>query len=238
MFVPVGTEQLIPRRRFPVVTVALVALNCLVFLWELFLTYTGGQEVLGSFITAFGVVPGAVTSGQDIVIPYFLTPLTSMFVHGSLIHIMFNMVYLLVFGGNVEDRLGRGRYLAFYLLSGLISVGVQVASNPASQIPSVGASGAIAGVLAAYVVLFPSGLVRMFIFMGPLSRVRRVPALGFIGIWFLTQFYSGVASLGVRTAETGGVAYWAHIGGFLGGLALAFAYAQLLEHRSPRQVQR
>jgi membrane associated rhomboid family serine protease len=224
MFVPIGTEEATARRRFPAVTVSLVVLNSLVFLWELFLLLTGGQEALNLFITASGVIPAAVTSGESLVIPFFITPLTSIFVHGGLTHIGFNMIYLLAFGDNVEDRLGRGRFLVFYLLSGLVATLAQIISDPTSVIPTVGASGAIAGVLAAYLVLFPSGRVRMFLFLGPLTRIRRVSALVFIGIWFVTQFFNGVAALGVATAETGGVAYWAHIGGFVAGLVAAWLY--------------
>jgi membrane associated rhomboid family serine protease/nucleotide-binding universal stress UspA family protein len=147
-----------------------------------------------------------------------------MFVHGSLTHVGFNMLYLLAFGDNVEDRLGWSAFLGFYLLAGLGSALAQLVVDPASSIATVGASGAIAGVLAAYIVLFPKGRVRVFFFLGPLSRTTRLSALVFVGVWFVTQFFNGVASLGVATAETSGVPYWAHIGGFAGGLVLAFLY--------------
>jgi membrane associated rhomboid family serine protease len=158
------------------------------------------------------------------VIPYFLTPFSSMFVHGGLTHFGFNMFYLLAFGDNVEDRLGRGRFLLFYMLSGLVAVLVQASMNPASQVPTIGASGAIAAVLGAYVLLFPRARVRTFFFLGPLSRITRVSAMLFIGVWFVIQFFSGVGSLGVTTAETGGVAYWAHNGGFLVGAGIGLIY--------------
>ncbi len=225
MFIPVGTRERVARRRFPYVTVALVLVNSVVFLLELLLLVSGGQATLSAFILSFGVIPFAVTTGQDILIPFYLTLFTSMFVHGGLAHITFNMLYLLSFGDNVEDRLGHLRYLAFYIVAGLVATAVHIAVAPSSRIPSVGASGAIAGVLAGYVVLFPRGMVRLFLFFVIfLIPIARVPALLFIGIWFVTQFLSGVASLGVETAQTGGVAYWAHIGGFAGGFVLAGIY--------------
>lgn len=233
MFFPVGTqEESTPRLGFPVVTTVLVALNSLVFLFELFLLLAGGEQALNTFISAFGLVPDLFTSGQSLLIPFWLTPFTSLFVHGSLTHIGFNMLYLLAFGDNVEDRMGRGRYLAFYVLSGLLAALAQVLIDPTSPIPTVGASGAIAGVLAGYILLFPRGKVRVFFFLGPLSRTTRLSALLFVGVWFVTQFFNGMASLGVATAETAGVAYWAHIGGFASGLVLAFFFRLFPGRRS------
>jgi len=232
MFIPVGTEEYETRQRYPYVTIILVVINSLVFLFELFLLWTGGEQALNTFMTAFGIVPAAVTSGKSLLIPFFLTPFTAMFVHGSLTHIGFNMLYLLAFGDNVEDRLGRWRFLIFYLLSGLLASLAQIVVNPASQVPTVGASGAIAGILAGYVLLFPKGRVRVFFFLGPLSRTTRISALLFIGVWFVTQFFNGMGALGVSTAETSGVAYWAHIGGFVAGLVMAFFYSRFTD-RSP-----
>lgn len=228
MFVPVGTEEMTPRRRFPLVTLTLVVLNSLVFLFEGFLLLSGGEQALNTFITAFGAIPAAVTSGQSLLIPYFLTLLTSLFVHGGLTHIGFNMLYLLAFGDNVEDRLGRWRFLLFYLLTGLLATIAHILSDPASRVPTVGASGAIAGVLAGYLLLFPKGRVRVFFFLGPFSHTTRISALLYIGFWFVTQFFSGVAALGVPTAETEGVAYWAHIGGFAAGLVMAWLFKHIL----------
>lgn len=232
MFFPVGTEESTARRGFPVVTTVLVTLNSFVFLFQLFLLFSGGEQALNTFIAAFGLIPELFSSGQSLVIPFWLTPFTAMFVHGSLTHVGFNMLYLLAFGDNVEDRLGWGAFIIFYLLAGLVGAFAQVLVDPASPIPTVGASGAIAGVLAAYIVLFPKGRVRVFFFLGPLSRTTRLSALAFVGVWFVTQFFNGVASLGVATAETSGVAYWAHIGGFAAGLALAFLFRRFLG-RSP-----
>lgn len=226
MFIPIGTEEPSPRRRFPVVTVTIVALNVLVFLVEASVLFEGGEGALRRLINAWGTVPAAIAGGQRL-----YTLLTSMFLHGGLAHILFNMIYLLAFGDNVEDRLGRVRYVAFYLLAGFMASLAQITSSPASSVPSVGASGAIAGVLGGYLLLFPRGIVRMFLLLGPFIRITRVPALLFILFWFLTQFLNGVASLGVVTAETGGVAYWAHVGGFAGGLVVMWLYKQLADRR-------
>ena len=228
MFIPVGTEEVVPRQKFPIVTITIVVINSLVFLFELFLLFMGGEQALNEFIMTFGVVPAEITSGQGL-----HTVLTAMFVHGSLTHIGFNMLYLLAFGDNIEDRLGHWRFLGFYLLAGLMATIAQIAVDPTSMIPSVGASGAIAGVLAGYILLFPKGRVRVFFFLGPLSRTTRVSALLYIGIWFITQFFSGIGSLGVATSETGGVAYWAHIGGFIAGLVLAFLFKILSQPDQP-----
>lgn len=231
MYVPLGTEEATPRRRFPVVTVAIVALCSLVFLWELFLLLLGGEEALNTFVVVFGAKPAAITTGTSLFLPFALTLFTSMFVHGGITHLLGNMVFLLAFGDNVEDFLGRWRYVGFYLLAGLVAAFAQIASNPAAQVPSVGASGAIAGVLGAYLVLFPKARVRVLFFFGPLTHITRIRAFLFVGFWFVLQFFSGLGSLGVQTQETDGVAYFAHIGGFVGGLALALV-ARLLLPRS------
>jgi membrane associated rhomboid family serine protease len=230
MFAPLGTEEIIPRRRFPVMTAAIVVINSLVFLYEVFILITSGEQGLSAFVGTFGLVPAAITNDQSILSVLYLTFITSMFVHGGLLHIGFNMIYLAVFGDNVEDLMGPGLYAIFYILCGLAAALAQIASDPASKLPNVGASGAIAGVLAGYILLFPAGSVRVFIFLGFFIRIARVPALLFISLWFIIQLFGGVDSLRV-TNETGGVAYLAHIGGFLAGLALAFIYKQFMKWR-------
>ena len=195
MFAPVGTEEIIPRRSFPAVTAAIVALNVLVFLYEIFMLITGGEDGLNSFLQAVALVPSHVTDGQRAILPNYLTFITSMFVHAGLLHIASNMIYLAVFGDNVEDLLGPGLFAVFYLLCGLAASLAQIAADPTSMIPNVGASGAIAGVLAGYLVLLPTGTVRIFFFLPPFSRIARIPALFFISIWFVIQFFSGVMSL-------------------------------------------
>jgi membrane associated rhomboid family serine protease len=234
MFVPLQTQQAEPLHRFPVVTVIVIAINVAVFALQVVLVVAGGQAALNDFVATFGVVPAEIVAGQEL-----HTLLTAMFVHAGLLHIGFNMLYLWVFGGNIEDHIGRVPFVVFYLGAGLAATLAQIAVNPSSQVPTVGASGAVAGVLSGYVVLHPRGRVRMFLFLGPFSRIRLVPALAFIALWFITQLWSGVASLGVETAETGGVAYWAHLGGFLTGLVLAAVYRLLrFPHRQQRRTRR
>jgi membrane associated rhomboid family serine protease len=207
-----------------------VAINILVFLYEIFILITRGEDGLNSLLQAVALVPGLVTGGQSVVLPFYLTFFTAMFVHGGLLHIASNMIYLVVFGDNVEDLMGPGLYAVFYLLCGLGASLLQIAADPTSMIPNVGASGAIAGVLAGYLLLLPTGTVRILFFLPPFSRIARIPALFFISIWFIIQIFSGVMSLG-STADTGGVAYWAHVGGFLAGLLLAFIYRTILKRR-------
>ncbi len=149
-----------------------------------------------------------------------LTPLTAMFLHGGWGHLLGNMLYLYIFGNNVEDMLGRGRYLLFYLMCGVLSFFVQVVFQSASMVPNVGASGAIAGVLGAYFLLFPRARVLTLVPLFFFFPVVEIPAFFFLGIWFLIQFLSGAATIGRTSALMGGVAWWAHIGGFLTGMLL------------------
>jgi len=230
MFAPVGTEEIIPRRTFPAVTALIVAINILVFLYQAFILLTEGEEGLNAMIQAVALVPGLVTEGQSVVLPFYLTFFTAMFVHGGLLHIASNMIYLVVFGDNVEDLMGPVLYIFFYLLCGLAASVAQIAADPTSMIPNVGASGAIAGVLAGYLLLLPTGTVRILFFLPPFSRIARIPALFFITLWFILQIFGGAMSLGA-SSESGGVAYWAHVGGFLAGLALAFVYKQIMRRR-------
>lgn len=213
-----------PRRTFPFVTMGIVILNIIVFVYELSL-----GENIQDFVLRAGVVPAEYLCRCDIspmdVGPYWFTLFTSMWLHGGLLHIGGNMLYLWIFGDNVEDTFGHLRYLLFYLASGVVSGLAQVWADPSSQIPGLGASGAIAGVLAAYQVFFPQAQIRTLLFLGPFVTLQRVPALLMLGFWFLIQLVSGVGSLGATTSTTdpsGGVAYWAHIGGFVFGLLIAF----------------
>ena len=219
--IPIGDDHARPRRLFPIVTLTLIAVNVLVFIYELSL----GSGIDGLFRSA-GVVPQEYAVRQDLppTAPlgmYYSTLITSMFLHGGFMHIGSNMLFLWVFGDNVEDRLGHGRYILFYLLCGLGASAAHIYFNWGSRIPSVGASGAIAGVLAGYLILYPSASIRTLVFLGWFVTITRVPAILMIGIWFVTQFISGLGSIG-PAAQTGGdgVAYWAHIGGFLVGLPL------------------
>jgi membrane associated rhomboid family serine protease len=217
MFIPFGTREIIPRQRFPVITAALVVINIAVFVYQVMIQLTLGDTGLSAFMADFGVVPARLTGGA------LLEPglVTSMFLHGGLLHIVSNMLYLLPFGDNVEDRLGHTRYLVFYLLCGIAASLVHVGFNPGSVVPVIGASGAIAGVLGAYLMLVPGGRVRGLLFLWVIVDTVELPAIVFIGFWFVLQLFNGLASLGVTTNESGGVAFWAHIGGFLAGLLLA-----------------
>ncbi len=207
------------RRSFPIVTLTLIVVNVAVFLYELSL---GAQ--LDTLFRAAGVTPLEFATRTDLPPPaplnsFYTTLITSMFLHGGFLHIGSNMLFLWIFGDNVEDRLGHLRYLLFYLVCGLGASAAHIYFNWGSRIPSVGASGAIAGVLAGYFVLFPSASVRTLLFLGPFITMTRVPAIIMIGFWFVTQLLSGVASLG-QVEQTSGVAFWAHIGGFVVGLPL------------------
>jgi membrane associated rhomboid family serine protease len=212
------------RRTFPVVTITLIVVNVLVFLYEIALGDRGDV-----FLQAFGAVPAEIVSGRDLAPAaplgnVYLTLFTSMFLHGGFLHIASNMIYLWVFGDNVEDAFGHVGYLIFYFVCGLIAGLAQVAIDPSSTIPSVGASGAIAGVLGAYLVMFGSARVRTLVFLGPIILLPRIPALLLIGFWFVTQLVSGIGALTDRTQQTGGLAFWAHIGGFGAGVVLALLF--------------
>lgn len=220
LVIPLGDSPGV-RLRFPWVMLAILLANVGVFVYELGLGERGLQQL---FLSA-GVIPTEYTTGRNVGPPppygvTWTTLFTSMFMHGGFLHIGSNMLYLFVFGDNVEDRFGHLGFLAFYLLSGLAASAAHIALNPGSGVPSVGASGAIAGVLAAYLVMFPSASIRTLLFIGPFFTVTRISALFLIGFWFVTQFLSGIASLGVATEQTGGVAVWAHVGGFVAGLLL------------------
>src|SRR4051794_17535852 len=215
-----------PRRRsFPLVTVLIIVANILVFLYELSIP---SVSALDRWMLQVGVLPCALTGMQpqfDVCPPVssspVLTLITSMFVHGGFLHIASNMLYLWVFGDNVEDAFGSLGYLAMYIAAGLAGGLAQVFSNPTSDVPSVGASGAIAGVLGAYLILFPHAKVRTLLFLGPILLFPRIAAVLLIGFWFLTQLMSGLAALEATTEQSGGVAFWAHIGGFIAGLVIA-----------------
>jgi len=204
---PIGDDDS-AERTVPVVTYALIALNVLVFFLEL----NGGDQ----FIQQWSVVPRRLTEnpGGD-----FITIFTSMFMHGGWLHLGGNMLYLWIFGDNVEDRFGHAKFIVFYLLCGVAATLAQVAFSTGSNVPNLGASGAIAGVLAAYLILFPKGNVKVL--MG--RSVVPMPALVVIGLWIVLQFINGVGSI-TQSAETGGVAYMAHIGGFVAGLVLTFVF--------------
>jgi membrane associated rhomboid family serine protease len=223
-----------PTLATPFVTYALVALNALVWF---FVQGAGSEALLLRSVCDYGLIPGELSGlapvgtmiplapGFDCVVQpsavNWATPLSSMFLHGGWFHILGNMWFLWVFGNNVEDSMGHGRFVAFYLLCGLAAAAAQAAANPASAVPMVGASGAIGGVMGAYAVLYPKARVHMLLVLGFYVTRAVVPAVVVLGYWFLLQLLGGIPAL---ASEGGGVAFWAHAGGFLAGLALWFLF--------------
>ena len=200
-------RDVIPSRTFPFVNVSFIVLNSIAFLFEQSLS----RPALEQFVYMYGVVPARLDG---------LTVFTSMFLHGGWGHFLGNMLFLWIFGDNVEDRLGHVRYVVFYLLCGVAALAAHVYMNPTSTMPTIGASGAIAGVMGAYFVLYPHSRVLALVPLFIIWEIIEVPAILFLGLWFLMQFFYGVGSTALRTGtEAGGVAFWAHVAGFLAGMA-------------------
>jgi membrane associated rhomboid family serine protease len=205
-----------PTERFPFVTIIFIAVCVSVFLYQESLPQNPGQ----AFVFHYGAIP-AIVFGQAafpedtaVAIPASLTLLTSMFLHGGWMHLLGNMLYLWIFGNNIEDAMGHVKYVVFYILCGVLAALTHAMTDPSSQIPMVGASGAISAVLGAYLLLFPRAHVLVLL---PALGMTRVPAGVVLGMWFVTQLVSGGMSIG---AQGGGVAFFAHIGGFVAGMAL------------------
>jgi len=214
----------------------LIVVNAAVFLLEISL----GRDAQG-LINVFGLIPARVTrlwgDPRVGVIGAFLPFLTSMFLHGGLLHLVGNMWYLWIFGDNVEDRLGHGRFLLFYLLCGVASGAAQVAASAASPVPAIGASGAVAGVLGAYLITFPAARVLTLIPVFFLPYFVDLPAFFFLFWWFLFQLVAGsVSIIGAREGGAGGIAWWAHIGGFTAGAVLVFFFPRQRRSRQRRYV--
>jgi membrane associated rhomboid family serine protease len=203
-------RDIVPSRTRPYVTVTLIILNSVAFLFELSLPPEARQQ----FLYVFGLVPVHFS---------WATLFTSMFLHAGWLHVGGNMLYLWIFGDNVEDQVGHGRFLVFYLLCGMVAALAQVWSDPLSPVPTIGASGAIAGVMGAYIVLFPRSrvltLVPLFIFW----EIIEIPAVFFLGFWFLLQVMS-VGAVAPGTSHAGGVAFWAHIAGFVAGMGIVLIF--------------
>lgn len=209
----------IRSRSFPLVNLVIIVLNALVFIYEISLSPNG----LDRLIATFGLVPARLHLTQPMLLVNNPLPLITMFshmyLHGGWLHIISNMWILFIFGDNVEDRMGSGRYFVFYTLSGLASGLLQALIAPTSRVPAIGASGAIAGVLGAYFILYPAGRVLTLIPIFIIPWFVEIPAIVFLGFWFVSQLFSGLAALNVpNAANMGGVAWWAHIGGFLFGI--------------------
>ncbi|TYO94696.1 rhomboid family intramembrane serine protease [Desulfallas thermosapovorans] len=213
----------VKSQSFPIVNLTIIALNVLIYLWEVSME----PYLLNQVYYTFGLVPvealNAVFTGSSLT-PVLVSFVTSTFIHGGWLHVISNMLFLWVFGDNVEDRLGHFKYLLFYLAAGFAGGLAHIISDPVSTVPVVGASGAVAGVLGAYIIAFPRSRILALVPIIIIFTLMEIPAVVFIAIWFILQLFNGVASLG-GTADT--VAYWAHIGGFIIG-------AVLIKTMSPR----
>ena len=208
----------LPTKKFPLITVALIVLNSIVYLYQISL-----GERFAEFIYSMGLLPFEITHHIDLLpsgpSPIYLTIFSSMFMHGSIVHLLGNMLFLWIFGNNVEDYLGRKKFVIFYLFCGITAALTQIFINPDSKVPMVGARGAIAGVLGAYLLLYPRAKVTTVIIFGFFIRLIKIPAVVVLGFWIIYQFLYGISSLAVRTGE-GGVAWFAHIGGFICGVII------------------
>ena len=216
-------QDINPTRRTPILTYLLIVINVVVFLWELTLS----EAQLSQTFINLSVVPANVTAN-----PFSLETIAdffrSMFFHGGWDHILGNMLYLWLFGDNIEDRFGEILFLVLYFVSGFVAGIAQVMLDPNSTIPLIGASGAIAGVLGAYLVLFPGVKVRGIIPLGRISSMQEWPAVIVLGMWFVLQVVNGIGSLGANSQYGGGVAFFAHIGGFIAGAVIAFIFMRIV----------
>ena len=203
--IPIGDASRQPTR-FPLATTAIIVVNAFVFLFELM----GG----GEFVKQWALVPADIVAGR-----HWVTIVTSMFMHGGWMHIIGNMVFLHAFGPEIEDAMGRLCYLAFYLLSGLVASLAQIAAVPSSTVPNLGASGAIAGVMGAFLITYPRDRIRTLVLFGWFVRVAFIPSALWIGVWIVIQFFSQVGA--VTDVQKGGVAYMVHLGGFVFGVITA-----------------
>ena len=202
--------------RFPLITILIIVANTFIFMLELL----NGP----AFVVRWSLIPSEIADGRNLI-----TILTAMFLHGGWLHIIGNMTFFWAFGPEIEDMMGKVRYLLFYLSGGLIAFGVQIAVNPSSSFPTLGASGAVAAVMGAFLITFPRDRIRTIVFLGLFVTIFFIPAILLVGIWFLIQLYSEVGSM-LERRSSGGIAYAAHIGGFVYGMATA----KLFERRQRR----
>jgi membrane associated rhomboid family serine protease len=215
-------QDINPTRRVPIFTWILIGINVLIFIWEMSMS----ESQLSEVFMDLSVVPRNITA-DPFSLEAFLDSLRSMFFHGGYDHIFGNMLYLFIFGDNLEDRLGSIFFLIVYFISGFAAVAAQVLIDPNSTIPLVGASGAIAGVLGGYLILFPNVKVRGMVGLGRVGAMQEWPAFIVLGMWFVLQLVNGFASLGAAAEYGGGVAFFAHIGGFVAGLALTWIFMMM-----------
>jgi membrane associated rhomboid family serine protease len=218
----------VPSERIPFITLGLIGLNVLVFLYQASIGMGGDPRAAEAVAFEFGATPCRITGACPVPGDFpspVATIFTSMFLHGGLLHVGGNMLYLWIFGDNVEDTLGHGRYLTLYMLAGVAAASTQVAVHPRSPVPMIGASGAVSGVLGAYILLFPFAGVHMLLVFGFLVKVVRWPALVVLGFWIVIQALSGILTFSSAAwggGQAGGTAWFAHIGGFAAGAALLF----------------
>jgi rhomboid family protein len=221
--IPIPLNDNIRRRTFWAVTLTLIVANCCIFLYELSLGH-----LLNQFIFVFGVVPARYMTPRGLMIPStlgLLVPIfVSMFLHGGWLHLIGNMLFLFVFGRSVEDRFGHLKFTILYFVSGIGAAFLYIYLNVGSRVPTIGASGAIAGVLGAYFVCFPRARITTVIFLIFFFWTIQLPAILVLGYWFLIQFVSGFQMLAVQSVTGGGVAWWAHVGGFVTGMILALVF--------------
>lgn len=222
----------IPTRRFPIITALLVSANVGVYLYQLTLNH----YAYNAMVFKFAYIPVEYTRfvqvSPELTVPYGVTIFSSMFLHGGFVHLAGNMLYLWIFGNNVEDFLGRVKFVIFYLISGIAAVALFTAVSPSSDVPLIGASGAIAGVLGAYMVLYPRARVQALVFLGFFIQTIRVPAAILLGFWFVIQLLYGLPEL-MASSPGGGVAWFAHVGGF----AFGYLYFKLTRKRAQWDYQ-
>lgn len=224
MLYPIGDTQ-VEQGHKPILSHVFIGLNVLIFLYEMSL----GQG-LQQFVYDFGTIPNEIQQGEDL-----YTLITSIFLHGGWMHLIGNMVFLWVFGDNIEATIGSVRFFIFYMAGGLLASFAHIALNMGSSIPSIGASGAISAIMGAYLVMFPKSEIKVVFII--LFRTFKMPALYFLGIWFVQQLMSGVGSMSVETSQSSGTAWWAHIGGFVYGLVAGWSFKDEVMKVPPSRVK-
>lgn len=218
MFFPIGDDNIVGGYK-PLVAYSLIVINVALFIFQI----TMEPLQIESFLTEYGIRPGEISQGED-----FFTLMTSMFLHGGLMHLLGNMLFLWIFADNIEAVVGSTMFLIFYVVGGLFASAVHIMTDMSSMIPTVGASGAISAVMGAYLIMFPKSRIKILFII----KTFYVSAIFFLGIWFVQQLFSGVGTFAPATAdEAGGVAWWAHIGGFVYGVVLGWLFKQRFGHR-------
>lgn len=213
MIFPIGDENVKGGFK-PIFSYSFIILNILIFVYQ----FTLDPALTRQFVHTYGAIPSEILAGED-----YSSLFTNMFLHGGILHLLFNMLFLWIFGDNIEAVVGNSKFLLFYIVGGVFASLVHVYLNPSSRIPSIGASGAIAAVMGAYIVMFPQSKIKMFFFF----KFIYIPALIFLGFWIAQQLYSGLSDIGPEAAQQGGTAWWAHIGGFVFGVAAGFLFKNM-----------